>query len=65
MVTGHYVPKSYEEYKGSVESVRLEIEGSPVRDSAEAQCCVLEQDTLSSLLILVQPRKTGNRYMKC
>ena len=48
MVTGHYVPKSYEEHKGSVESVRLEIEGSLVRDSAGAQCFVLEQDTLSS-----------------
>ena len=29
-------------------SVRLGIEGSLVRDSMEALCCVLEQDTLSS-----------------
>ena len=36
MVTGHYVPKSHEEHKGSVGSVRLEIEGSLVRDAAEA-----------------------------
>ena len=48
LVTGHYVPNSYEDHKGSVESVRLEIEGSLVKDSAEAQCCVLEQDILSS-----------------
>ena len=29
-------------------SVRLEIEGSLVRDSLEALCCVIEQDILSS-----------------
>ena len=29
-------------------SIRLEIEGSPVQDSPEVLCCVLEQDTLSS-----------------
>ena len=38
-------------------SVRLEIEGLLAQDSPEALCCVLEQDTLSSAIVLVQPRK--------
>ena len=38
------------------EGVRLGIEGSLVRDSLEALCCVLEQDSYS-MLVLVQPRE--------
>ena len=38
-------------------SVRLEIEGLLAQDSPEALCCILEQDTLSSAIVLVQPRK--------
>ena len=48
LVTGYNVTKSYEEHKCSVESDRLEIEGLLVKDWAETQCYVLEQDTLSS-----------------
>ena len=36
------------------------IEGSLVQDSPESLSCVLEQDTLSAALVLVQPKKTGN-----
>ena len=34
------------------------IEGLLVRDSPESLSCVLEQDTLSAALVLVQPKKT-------
>ena len=43
----------------SVGSVRLRIEGSRVRNSLEALCCVLEHFILC--VVLVQPRNTSKR----
>ena len=39
--------------------VRFEIERLLVQDSLKALCFVLEENILSSALVLVQPRKTG------
>ena len=42
------------------QSGRLEFEESLIWDSPEALCCVREQDTISSaLIVLVQPTKMG------
>ena len=41
--------------------VRLEIEGSLVRDSQKSLPCVFEQDTFYFCLVLVQSWKMENR----
>ena len=49
-----------------LQSVRLEIEGTLVRDSQETLCCVLEQDTsyMSANVLLNLLKKLRNEFDK-